>query len=83
MESLVEVVFRSERTGFFKNVDNLNIEPDSLVICRVDRGEDIARVINVSVPIEDLDKKETINKILRIAGEEDLKKLEIYLPLHQ
>jgi len=77
MESLVEVVFRSERTGFFKNVDNLNIEPDSLVICRVDRGEDIARVINVSVPIEDLDKKETINKILRIAGEEDLKKLEI------
>ena len=37
MENLVEVIFRSERIGYFKNVNKLDLEPDNLVICRVDR----------------------------------------------
>ncbi|MCF7792451.1 MAG: Tpl protein [Candidatus Cloacimonetes bacterium] len=80
MQELVELMFRSERTGYFVNKKNLLIEPDMQVIARVERGEDIGRVLNCSVEDEELQEKlekGEINKITRIATEEDFKQLEI------
>ncbi|MCK4654389.1 MAG: Tpl protein [Candidatus Cloacimonetes bacterium] len=79
MKEFVEVIFRSERNGFFINSKNLEIAPDTSVIVKVERGEDIGRVLNCSVIDEELEEKfqqNEINKILRIATEEDLKQLE-------
>ncbi len=79
MQEFVEVIFRSERNGFFINSKNLEIAPDTSVIVKVERGEDIGRVLNCSVIDEELEEKfqkNEINKILRITTEEDLKQLE-------
>lgn len=80
MNEYVEIIFRSERTGYFINARELSLEPDMYVIARVERGEDIGRIINCSITDPDLDSKSEegeINKILRIATEEDFKQLEI------
>ena len=76
-EKYIEVVFRSERTGFFLNKLNLNIAPDSIVVVKVDHGENIGRVINTSVLPEEVENIEKINYVLRIASTEDLQKLEL------
>ena len=80
MQEFVEVVFRSDRIGFFINNKQLELSPDLNVIVKVERGEDIGRVSNCAVLDDDLIEKNNqgeINKILRIATEEDLKQLEI------
>ena len=67
MQELVEVVFRSERFGYFINSKNLELQPDMKVIVRVERGENIARVINSAFQNEDAeDLPEKPGKILRI-----------------
>lgn len=80
MQEFVEVVFRSERVGYFINNKELGLSPDLDVVVKVERGEDIGRVSNCAVLDDDLIEKSNqgeINKILRIATEEDLKQLEI------
>ena len=80
MKEFVEVVFRSERVGYFINNKELELSPDLDVVVKVERGEDIGRVSNCAVLDDDLIEKNNqgeINKILRIATEEDLKQLEI------
>jgi cell fate regulator YaaT (PSP1 superfamily) len=80
MNEYIELLFRSERSGYFINSKKLILEPDMMVIARVERGEDIGTVINCAISEDDLD--ESINKdeltiINRIATEEDLKQLDI------
>jgi cell fate regulator YaaT (PSP1 superfamily) len=80
MQEFVEVVFRSDRIGFFINNKQLELSPDLNVVVKVERGEDIGRVNNCAVLDDELIEKNNqgeINKILRIATEEDLKQLEI------
>ena len=80
MKEFVEVVFRSEKVGYFINNKELELSPDLDVVVKVERGEDIGRVSNCAVLDDDLIEKNNqgeINKILRIATEEDLKQLEI------
>ncbi|MBC8414941.1 MAG: Tpl protein [Candidatus Cloacimonetes bacterium] len=80
MKEFVEVVFRSEKVGYFINNKELELSPDLDVVVKVERGEDIGRVNNCAVLDDDLIEKSNqgeINKILRIATEEDLKQLEI------
>lgn len=80
MHEFVEVIFRTERVGHFINSKELPIEPDSLIICRVERGEDIGRVINCSVTdyeVEAKFKKGEVEKLLRLATDEDLKQLQV------
>jgi len=72
----IEVIFRSERTGFFFNKHNLTIVPDDIVIVKVDRGEDIARVINASIPPDKIENIESVMPVLRKATDEDLEKLQ-------
>lgn len=79
MQEFVEVVFRSDRIGYFINQKDLEIEPDLDVVVKVERGEDIGKIISTSVTNEDLEKKEKkdeIEKILRVATEEDYIQLE-------
>jgi len=79
MQEYVEVLFRSDRTGYFINQKQLEIYPDIEVVVKVERGEDIASVINTSVTDEDLDrknKKGDVEKVLRIATSQDMKQLE-------
>jgi len=73
----IEVIFRSERIGYYRNPKNFPIKPDDVVICKVDRGEDLARVINTSILPEEMETTELVGDILRLATEEDLKKLEV------
>ena len=56
----IEVVFRSERTGIYLNKLNLNILPNTIIVVKVDHGEDIGRVVNTSMSPEDV---ENIGKI--------------------
>lgn len=79
MQELIEVIFRSERIGYFINPKNLQLEPDMNIIVKAERGEDIAKIINCSVFDEEYEencKKDGVDKIHRIATEEDLKQLE-------
>ncbi|MCD4796097.1 MAG: Tpl protein [Candidatus Cloacimonetes bacterium] len=79
MQELIEVIFRSDRIGYFINPKNLQIEPDMNIIVKAERGEDIAKIINCSVFDEDYEEncmKNGVDKIHRIATEEDLKQLE-------
>ena len=80
MHEFVEVIFRTERVGHFINSKNLPIEPDSLIVARVERGEDIGRVINCAVTDYEVEaklKKGEVEKLLRLATDEDLKQLEV------
>jgi cell fate regulator YaaT (PSP1 superfamily) len=103
MQEFVEVVFRSDRIGFFINNKQLELSPDLNVVVKVERGEDIGRVSNCAVLDDNVvvkvergedigrvsncavlddeliekNNQGEINKILRIATEEDLKQLEI------
>ena len=53
MQEFVEVVFRSERVGFFINNKGLELSPDLNVVVKVERGEDIGRVSNCAVLDDD------------------------------
>lgn len=80
MQQIVEIIFRTERVEYFVNSKHLSIEPDMQVIVRVERGEDIGRIINCSVHNDELEQKyqkRELGKILREATEEDLHQLSI------
>ena len=79
----LEVIFRTGRLGYYQNTSQLPLKPDDLIIVEVDRGEDIAQVIHLSVSDEEVLAQipQTPNpfKIKRIATEEDIEKLR-HLP---
>ncbi|MCK4957093.1 MAG: Tpl protein [Candidatus Cloacimonetes bacterium] len=80
MQQIVEIMFRTERMEYFVNSKHIALEPDVHVIVRVERGEDIGRVINSSVHSQELEQKNLkheLGKILRIATDEDLHQLEV------
>lgn len=79
MHEYIEVEFRSGRLGYFKNEADLKIGPEELVIVEVERGEDIAQVVHMAVPaneIDDILNKTKLLNIKRIASEEDVSKLQ-------
>ena len=41
MQEFVEVIFRSARIGYFVNQKGLELIPDTDVVVKVERGEDI------------------------------------------
>ncbi|MBC8385751.1 MAG: Tpl protein [Candidatus Cloacimonetes bacterium] len=76
---IVEVLFRTERIGYACNSDSIALEPEMMIIVRVERGEDIAKVTNCAVISEELEtqyNKGEIGKIFRVVTEEDKKQLE-------
>lgn len=80
MQDYIKVVFRTGREGYYLNTKEYEIEPDIDVIVKVERGEDIARIINCSVDSEPICNKieeEGLTAIKRIVTEADAKQLEI------
>ena len=78
MQEFVEIIFRSQRTGYFENKHNLELEPDQRVVCRVERGEDIGRIVNCAYSgseLEERSKNNEINPIMRIATESDMEQV--------
>ncbi len=79
--ALVEVEYRSGRIGYFRNTESLEIIPDSWVIVQVDRGVDIARVINTQVEaesiVEKIDTTELLNVVRNLTEEDDEKLIEL------
>ena len=78
MLDYIEVEFRSGRLGYFQNNLDLLINPEDLVVVEVERGEDIAQVIHLSIPSDELDNQITKGRLFnikRIASEQDLEKL--------
>jgi cell fate regulator YaaT (PSP1 superfamily) len=75
--SLIEVIFRTERVGYYENPKQFSLQPDDIVICKVDRGEDIGRIVNTSIFPEEMEESDLKGDILRIATKEDLEKLEV------
>ncbi|MDP8231313.1 MAG: regulatory iron-sulfur-containing complex subunit RicT [Candidatus Zophobacter franzmannii] len=79
MREYIEVEYRNSRLGYYLPKEDLSVKPDDWVIVSVDRGYDIAKVITTSLSGEDLDAifdSQTDPKLIRIANEEDLEKLE-------
>jgi len=80
MSDYIKVVFRTGREGLYLNSKDLNIEPDIDVIVKVERGEDIARIVNCAIESEQISSKveeSSLTSIKRIATEADEKQLEI------
>lgn len=79
MQDFIEVEFRSGRLGYYINTHNLEILPDDMVIVEVERGEDIAQVIHLSISNPELEAQFGSGKILtikRVASEEELQRLQ-------
>ncbi|MDD2228203.1 MAG: regulatory iron-sulfur-containing complex subunit RicT [Candidatus Cloacimonetes bacterium] len=79
MQDYIEVEFRTSRLGYYKNPTNIAIQPEDLIIVEVERGDDIAQVVHMSVNDEDMDTESQTSKsytIRRIANEDDLEKLK-------
>jgi cell fate regulator YaaT (PSP1 superfamily) len=79
MREYIEVEYRHSRLGYYLPVEDLSISPDDWVIVTVDRGYDIAKVINTCISGEDVDAvfdSQTDPKLVRLATPDDLEKLE-------
>lgn len=79
MHDFIEVEYRSARLGYFQNPQNLELNPDDLVIVEVERGEDIAQILHLAISSEELENQFNSGKILnikRLATEEDKEKLK-------
>ncbi|MDP8269172.1 MAG: regulatory iron-sulfur-containing complex subunit RicT [Candidatus Tenebribacter davisii] len=80
MQDYIKVVFRTRREGYYLNEKEYPIQPEMNVIVKVERGEDIANIVNCAVEWDKIDKKPDISEISsikRIATEADDKQLEI------
>jgi len=78
MQDYIEVEFRTGRLGYYLNNPELNIQPEDLIIVEVERGDDIAQVVHLSVGEEGLETKTSSSlnyKIKRLANADDLEKL--------
>jgi cell fate regulator YaaT (PSP1 superfamily) len=79
VHDFIEVEYRSGRLGYFQNHQNLELNPEELIIVEVERGEDIAQVLHLAISNEELENQFSGNKILnikRIATDEDKEKLQ-------
>ncbi|MCD6176568.1 MAG: Tpl protein [Candidatus Cloacimonetes bacterium] len=80
MQEYIKVVFRTGREGYYLNNKEYKIEPDINVIVKVERGEDIALIVNCAVESEQIYNKideNEVTSIKRIATEADTKQLDI------
>ncbi|HQH49971.1 MAG TPA: regulatory iron-sulfur-containing complex subunit RicT [Candidatus Cloacimonadota bacterium] len=77
MQEYIEVEFRSGRLGYYQNTQNLPLKPEELIIVEVERGEDIAQIVHLSICDKELDAQQTGKGygIRRIATQEDIDKM--------
>ncbi|MEN6444555.1 MAG: regulatory iron-sulfur-containing complex subunit RicT [Candidatus Cloacimonas sp.] len=79
MQNYIEVEFRTGRIGYYRYPTKFNIQPEDLIIVEVERGDDIAQVVHLSIEEEDLDAQLLSGKnysIRRQVTQEDLEKMK-------
>ncbi|HNV93259.1 MAG TPA: Tpl protein, partial [Candidatus Cloacimonas sp.] len=54
MQQYIEVEFRTGRIGYYRNREELNIQPENLIIVEVERGDDIAQVIHLGLEEDEI-----------------------------
>jgi len=72
---LIEVIFKGKRVDIFANPNKLNIRRQMHVIVEADRGIDIGQVGRTG-SVAFLTEDEQLKNVIRIATEEDLKKMQ-------
>jgi len=78
-EDYVEVEMRSWKILYVTNPLNIKISPEDMVICNVERGYDIGKVLNTSVKSSEINEQYLTDKsvtLARIANETDLDNLQ-------
>lgn len=78
MPDLIEVEFRTGRLGYYENDPALDIAPEDLIIVEVERGDDIAQVVHLSVDTAEMEAHPASPRNLAIrrkATEDDREKL--------
>jgi cell fate regulator YaaT (PSP1 superfamily) len=72
---IVEVAFKAGRIGIFANPVKLNVKPESYVIVDAEKGHDLGKAIQIGRVNPGFQVDENIKNVLRLATEEDLKKV--------
>lgn len=81
-DSIVEVMFKNTRVGFFKNENNLKLKIGDLIVVEGSPGYDIGRVnmtghlVAIQMKKHGFKEDRELKKILRFATSEDLDKFE-------
>jgi len=83
----IEVEMRTWKIVYVTNPNNIRISPDDLVICDMERGYDIGKILNTSIKDSELNQQFISEKpitITRIADDNDIANLEkLYEKEHQ
>jgi cell fate regulator YaaT (PSP1 superfamily) len=87
MQEFVEVEFRSGRLGYVLNPNDFELSPEQKVIVEVERGFDIADVVYCRIQSKELEEalenSQKFFNIVKVADDEDLKKLETVIENEQ
>ncbi|HRR50842.1 MAG TPA: regulatory iron-sulfur-containing complex subunit RicT [Candidatus Cloacimonas sp.] len=78
MQQYIEVEFRTGRIGYYRNREELNIQPEDLIIVEVERGDDIAQVVHLGLEEDEIAPEVLTSKNLSIrrhASSEDIDKM--------
>ena len=78
MQQYIEVEFRTGRIGYYRNREELNIQPEDLIIVEVERGDDIAQVVHLGLEEDEIAPEVLTSKnfsIRRHASSEDIDKM--------
>jgi len=78
MQQYIEVEFRTGRIGYYRNREELNIQPENLIIVEVERGDDIAQVVHLGLEEDEIAPEVLTSKnfsIRRHASSEDIDKM--------
>ncbi len=73
---IIEVAFKAGRIGLFENTNQLEIDHGDMVIVEADKGEDIGKVVTMGNIPYFIPEEEPLKKVLRLATEAEIQKLE-------
>jgi len=79
LSEYIEVEMRSWKILYVTNPNNVKISPEDLVICNVERGYDIGKILNTFVKMGEINEQFLSDKVItiaRVANDTDLENLE-------
>lgn len=73
---LVELEFKGSRKGIFSNSDDLQLRIGDYVVVKAEKGTDLGQVHKVGRLAQMKDSDSSLKKILRVASEEEIKRID-------
>jgi cell fate regulator YaaT (PSP1 superfamily) len=73
--NVVEVAFKAGRIGIFANLAKIDIKQENYIIVEADKGQDLGKALQIGQVTAGFQIDENIKNVVRLATEEDLKKL--------